>query len=80
MTNKENNKGIKSFLITILIIIAINISFALIIVPPIHSICKIIGYEIQLQECIELAFYLDGILMSVYCLFLILNILKRYNL
>lgn len=70
----------KKIIITILLIIVSNMCFSLMITLPISRVCKIIGYEIQLQECIELAFYLGGILMSAYCLFLILNILKRYNL
>ncbi len=70
----------KKFLITILLIIVSNMCFSLMIALPISRVCKIIGYEIKLQECIELAFYLGGILMSIYCLFLILNILRKFNL
>lgn len=65
----------KNFLITILILIATNMFFALMITPSISKVCKILGYEIQTKECMELSLYLGGILIAVYCVFLILNAL-----
>lgn len=70
----------KKFLITILLIIVSNMCFSLMVTLPIQGVCKILGYEIQLQECIELAFYLGGIVMSIYCFFLILNTFRKFNL
>lgn len=65
----------KNFLITVLLLIATNICFALIVTPSISKVCKILGYEIQTRECMELSLYLGGILISVYCVFWILNTL-----